>query len=56
MERQRVNHLEETLRIIDATLLEEEVVLASLRVVGSGRTSEEVDAELYAWRQQYGTH
>lgn len=51
---ERVNHASEAIRLIDATLLEEEVVLESLRqVVGSYRTEEEVDAELYEWRN-YG--
>lgn len=56
METMRVNHVDETLRIIDQVLLEEELVLASLKeIVGSSRTSEDVDAELYDWRT-YGPH
>jgi hypothetical protein len=46
-----INHAAEALRIIDATLLEEEVILQSLKeIVGSSRTSEEVDADLFEWR------
>jgi hypothetical protein len=53
---ERVNHAVEAIRLIDQTLLEEELVLASLKAaVGSGYSSEEVDAELYDWRT-YATH
>lgn len=41
-------------RMADRVLLEEEIVLASLReIVGSTRTTEEVDAEYFKWRN-YG--
>jgi hypothetical protein len=48
---ERVNHATEAIRLIDAVLLEEELVLASLKnFVGSAWTLEEVDAEL--WEQR----
>jgi glycerol-3-phosphate cytidylyltransferase-like family protein len=46
---ERVNHAVEAIRVIDAVLLEEELVLESLK--GFVRTSEEVDARLWQERQ-----
>lgn len=44
----------EAYRQADQVLLEEEIALASLReLVGSTRTTEEVDAEYFKWRN-YG--